>query len=62
MPIPTQPVKSRRRRLLFVLLSLGLGMTLAGILVEVAFRWIEAREQAQTSIVGAYWIDDPRWG
>ena len=57
-----KPAKSRRRRWLFILLSLTFGAGLSLALIEGTFRVLEVREQRQTSIIGAHWVDDPRWG
>lgn len=61
-PPPAPPAKSRRRRRLFILLALAVGTGLAVVLVEGIFRLLEAREQRQTRIEGAVWVNHPRWG
>ncbi len=62
MNAPPQPGRSRRRRLVFGLIALLLGLGLASILAEAAFRILEARELSRTSFEGAHWVDDPHWG
>ena len=57
-----QPVRSRRRRWLFIFMALALGTGLALTLVELTFSVLEKRERQQTSIIGAHWVDDRRWG
>ena len=43
-------------------MALTLGVGLALTLVEFTFGVLEKREWQQSSIVGAHWVDDPRWG
>lgn len=43
-------------------MALALGTGLALVVAEFMFGVLEKRERQQTSIVGALWVDDARWG